>query len=197
MDKNNIVPFGKYKNQPIEALAQDTQYTEWLMNQDWFRSRFPELRTIIVNNFTEPSNTPEHNQMVAKFLDDDFCAEVISSVLKIYGKDKLCIGKNVNDWQDDEWEYEPIKNIRIVTKEFEHKNGSDVRIECHLKGESTGTFIYFGIECKPVMSDDFPQIIRQCRDQKTNILVIEEYTGVGATLDQIRKMFQDIMIYEI
>ena len=190
MDKNNIVPFGKYKNQPIEALAQDTQYTEWLMNQDWFRSRFPELRTIIVNNFTEPSNTPEHNQMVAKFLDDDFCTKLILQVTKEYGRNTVY---NYNTQIE-----EPIDKVIGVYKEFETKTGNDIRV-CLKVISETGRDerLEFNIECKPVMSDDFPQIIRQCRDQKTNILVIEEYTGVGATLDQIRKMFQDIMIYEL
>jgi hypothetical protein len=35
-----IIPFGKYKGQPIEALAGDPQYVAWLLQQDWFRVRF-------------------------------------------------------------------------------------------------------------------------------------------------------------
>jgi hypothetical protein len=30
MTGTNIVPFGEYKGQPVEVLAQDRGYTEWL-----------------------------------------------------------------------------------------------------------------------------------------------------------------------
>jgi uncharacterized protein (DUF3820 family) len=29
----NVVPFGKYKGQPVEVLAQDPQYVEWMLLQ--------------------------------------------------------------------------------------------------------------------------------------------------------------------
>lgn len=69
----NIVPFGKYKGQPVETLAQDKPYLEWLSSQDWFRERYSGIYTLIVNNFTEPSETPEHNSLQVLFLDDEFC----------------------------------------------------------------------------------------------------------------------------
>jgi len=28
--QTNIVPFGKYKGQPVEVLQQDIQYLEWI-----------------------------------------------------------------------------------------------------------------------------------------------------------------------
>jgi len=187
MDKNGIdqiVPFGKYKNQPIEAMAQDSQYTEWLMNQDWFRSRFPELRTIIVNNFREPSDTPEHNSMVARFIDDGFCENIIIEFSKLSKKEYWREGK--------------ITGINNIIRKFESKYGSDICIQCYFLTENGNNgYLHLEIECKPVMSDDFPSIMRQCRDQKTNILVIGEYTGVGTSLENVRKMFPDIMIYEM
>lgn len=73
---NEIVPFGKYKGQPVEILQQDHAYCEWLMGQGWLQSRFPQLRTIIINNFTEPTETPEHNAMQARFLDKKFAFAV-------------------------------------------------------------------------------------------------------------------------
>lgn len=42
----DIVPFGKYKNQPIEALTQDASYCEWLRGQGWVAERFPEIHTV-------------------------------------------------------------------------------------------------------------------------------------------------------
>jgi uncharacterized protein (DUF3820 family) len=68
-----VVPFGKYKGQPLEAMAADTQYLDWLTAQPWFRERYANLYTLVVNNFGEPSETPEHNELQAMFLDDAFC----------------------------------------------------------------------------------------------------------------------------
>jgi len=68
----SIVPFGKYKGQPVEALQQDRGYCEWLAGQDWFRTRYANIHTLIVNHFGEPCETPEHNQMQARFLDNDW-----------------------------------------------------------------------------------------------------------------------------
>jgi hypothetical protein len=42
------------------------------MGQAWFRERYQNFYTIIVNNFAEPSETPEHNAMQAEFLDPRF-----------------------------------------------------------------------------------------------------------------------------
>jgi hypothetical protein len=41
---SKIVPFGKYKSQPIEVLAQDRPYLEWLFTQEWFRHRYSRCR---------------------------------------------------------------------------------------------------------------------------------------------------------
>lgn len=67
---NKLVPFGKYKGQPVEVLSQDKQYCEWLASQDWLRSRFSGIHTLIVNNFKDAAETPEHNALQAKFTDD-------------------------------------------------------------------------------------------------------------------------------
>jgi len=67
-----IIPFGKYNGQPVDVLQADPGYCQWLMSQDWFRERYSTINTLIVNNFTKPEDTPEHNTLQAKFLDDDF-----------------------------------------------------------------------------------------------------------------------------
>ena len=72
-ETSKIVPFGKYKGQPVEVLAQDRPYLDWLSGQDWFRERYAGIYTLIVNNFTEPSETPDHNALQVLFLDDAFC----------------------------------------------------------------------------------------------------------------------------
>ncbi|MGA8649990.1 MAG: hypothetical protein WB677_05110, partial [Xanthobacteraceae bacterium] len=74
----NVVPFGKYKGQPIEVLAQDRPYLDWLTAQDWFRERYSGIYTLIVNNFTEPAETPDHNALQVLFLEDAFCAQFVT-----------------------------------------------------------------------------------------------------------------------
>jgi hypothetical protein len=78
--KNDIVPFGKYKGQPIEVLANDRQYCEWLMGQGDFLNRYSGIKTLIINNFKEPEDTPEHNKLQALFLDNSFCLAVFKSI---------------------------------------------------------------------------------------------------------------------
>ncbi len=76
----DLVPFGKHKGQPVIALAQDRDYCDWLLQQSWFMQRFPELHTIVVNNFGEPTETPEHNRLQLRFLDDTFRAQCTQAV---------------------------------------------------------------------------------------------------------------------
>src|SRR5215472_15849134 len=63
---------------PVEALAADRAYCDWLVNQDWFRERYANVYTLIINNFGEPSETPEHNALQARFLDDGFQRAVLA-----------------------------------------------------------------------------------------------------------------------
>lgn len=75
-----VVPFGKHKGKPIEALAEDRQYLDWLMAQDWFRQRHSNLYQIVINNFGEPSETPEHNALQALFLDQTFQRGLLNAI---------------------------------------------------------------------------------------------------------------------
>ena len=80
-NKPVIMPFGKYKGKPIEVLMQDEQYLNWLKDQPWFREKFRNYYTLIVNNFsTEPVDTPEHNEMQAKSISSDYRPNVAYAV---------------------------------------------------------------------------------------------------------------------
>ena len=68
-----LVPFGKYKGQPVETLAADGDYRDWLMSQPWFRERWPTVYNVVINYGGEPQDSPEHNQMQAAFLDEAWC----------------------------------------------------------------------------------------------------------------------------
>jgi len=75
-----VVPFGKYKGQPVHVLRNDPRYVEWMLGQDWFRERYQPLYQVIINNFGEPAETPEHNALQARFLDEDLCRGLLAAL---------------------------------------------------------------------------------------------------------------------
>jgi hypothetical protein len=88
---DDVVPFGKYKGQPVVALAQDQQYAEWLVAQPWFRERYATIYNVIVNNFGQVSeDTPQHNAAQALFLDDAFCVSFVKTVVPQWPEKQMC-----------------------------------------------------------------------------------------------------------
>ena len=71
---SEMIPFGKYRGQPVEVLENDPEYAEWLKQQDWVREKHPRIINIIINKFGEAEETPEHNAMQAKFMSKGYCA---------------------------------------------------------------------------------------------------------------------------
>lgn len=69
--RKNIIPFGKYKGQTIDILLADEKYAEWLAAQQWFRERFTDLFKALTAIGTQ-ADTPEHNRMQARFLDESY-----------------------------------------------------------------------------------------------------------------------------
>ena len=182
---NEIVPFGKYKGMPIEVLSSDPQYCEWLSGQDWFRERYSKCYNIIINNFTKPEDTPEHNRMQALFLNDDYCEAFIRT---LYG------------------EKEESLNIKIKHKCFEI-NGFDLMIEyyvedkdnCNKVGFERGGMIFdVFTELKPIIGDDFPTVLRQIKANDVSIkgfshacaLIYDEFSGKGVTENEMIAMFE-------
>jgi hypothetical protein len=77
---NEIVPFGKYRGRPVEDLAADPDYSKWLMTQSWFKDRFAMIYSLLAAAHA-PQETPEHNQMQARFLDDTYCWSFLTTIL--------------------------------------------------------------------------------------------------------------------
>ena len=69
---DKIIPFGKHKGKPIEVLASDKEYSDWLVAQSWFREKHINLYNVVINNFREPVDTPEHNKIQIKFLKHEY-----------------------------------------------------------------------------------------------------------------------------
>ena len=170
-----IVPFGKYKGKPIEAMAEDRQYLDWVTAQPWFRERYANIYTLIINNFQEPADTPEHNALQARFLDASFL----------------------------------LAFVKIVRTNFElGRNKLGAAFECEGFDVNVTGGVNLYIECKPVVGDDYPAILRQIRtaqnapdvyygnrtyyreQSRDAILFLEQYVGSGATLDQFVEIFE-------
>jgi len=162
-----ILPFGKYKGQPIEVLKQDESYANWLSNQDWFREKYLKHHTIIINNFQEPSETPAHNSLQVLFLDEDFCYKFFKTMYP-----------TIEDNYIEDLIQSPL---------FEYK-GIDVLLAHLWNGTPDG--IYCAVEIKPQVGDDYPAVLRQMKSNGSNILFLESYTGQGATLAQFIKTFE-------
>lgn len=125
-----IIPFGKYKGRTVdEVIELDPNYRQWLLGQAWLAEKFVELHTALLNSGKQIDDTPEHNLLQARFLDDRFVKAFLKTI---------------------------DREIEINKIEFE-VNGIDVLIHgC------------FAIELKPLLGDDYPNVIRQIGKYKNN-----------------------------
>ena len=173
-----LVPFGKYKGQPVEVMQMNTEYCDWLSKQSWFREQYGNVyNQVIINNFTEPTETPEHNRLQMRFLDETFIDRFISQKLR----------PTIS-----------AKEFAIEEIQFEHR-GWDVFIDYKYSKETGGELDRFGSVCfeiKPCMGDDFPAVLRQMKQNRNRcnstfcICIIDEFSACGATFEQVNQMFR-------
>jgi uncharacterized protein (DUF3820 family) len=71
VEMSDLVPFGKHKGKSVEALLNDREYVDWLLSQGWFQQQYGNIYQLVINNGQEPAETPEHNAMQIKFLDEE------------------------------------------------------------------------------------------------------------------------------
>jgi hypothetical protein len=95
-EDSKLVPFGKYKGQPIESMLADRDYLDWVIAQPGIVSmlqvKFPALFNIISVGTPTLDDSPEHNKLQAKFLDKAFQ----------YAFVELLNGKSVQSILEDE-----------------------------------------------------------------------------------------------
>lgn len=117
-----LITFGKYKGQPVEVLANDKKYTDWLMAQEWFRTGHVQLYNVIVNNFCEPSDTPEHNRMQADFMKTEVKEKVIRQLFKEPEKLIKYYGNRAKDYDEE------ISGIELQLAELQkEKEGYEIK----------------------------------------------------------------------
>jgi len=59
------ISFGKYKGRPLDVLLADTSYCSWLVKQEWFATKDPELYKKVVNAVESASKTLESSSLKA------------------------------------------------------------------------------------------------------------------------------------
>jgi hypothetical protein len=192
---NALVPFGKYKGQPVELMLSDIEYCNWVMAQSWFRERFPTIVNVIVNRGSaDDQETPEHNVLQAMFLEGDVCEKLANflglvdpkhdiSYFEVGGWDVIVYVRNLKTrkerislgWKEDgnqEFKYEPRKETATDT---------------------------IAIECKPIVGDDYPAILRKMktytmpsnrrRDIDFKVLITKVFQS-SVPIGSVRKMFE-------
>ena len=182
MAQNEVIPFGKYKGRDVEEIAGDKQYIDWLCAQSWFREKHVHLYQVIINNFTVPQDTPEHNKLQAAFLDNRFCGRLLWHL----GFGTVGVGNAVFESQGIDVQFD-MELLRI----FEYRDG---------KTEELRSGSRVAVEIKPTLSDDYPTVLRQicryeCQDIK--ILVIGSFHSSVITYDQLRDIFNRSGIYVV
>jgi hypothetical protein len=73
---DSIVPFGKYRGQPVEVMLADSGYLEWILGQPgiiaMLQSRHPAFFNVIMVGAPATDDSPVHNVLQARFLDSEF-----------------------------------------------------------------------------------------------------------------------------
>ncbi len=81
-----VLPFGKHKGLTVaEVLACDPAYADWVMSQGWLAERFAEIHAALATRGAGNDDTPEHNQLQARFLDHSFSR----TFLRMVAQDKI------------------------------------------------------------------------------------------------------------
>jgi len=178
MSTQDVVPFGKYKGQPLEVIATDRGYCDWLLAQAWFVQRYPQLHTLVINNFGEPSETPEHNALQLRLLDDRFRAQCTERVLQFFhpqrqwqhtvmretGEMRLQTPVFTMDgppifeadgidvlWETQMW---------MIVHETQQRQQVQTLPDTHRSLWMPAGSPQIAVECKPYVGDDFPAILR-------------------------------------
>jgi hypothetical protein len=175
---SGIVPFGKYKGQPVEVLIGDVEYCEWLASQPWFRDRFAAIHQVIINYGQQPTETPEHNEMQAWFLDDAVCRRAA-----------LAICPEAFDAAQYPPHQPPLeRDAEICDRRFEEA-GWDVAYRMGWEN--------FLVECKPLLGDDYPAVLRQVLPRQTHgwrAVVVRRYQFERVGWEQVREIFRGSLI---
>jgi len=170
MEELPIVGFGKYKDKPITELLNDTKYLEWCKQQEWFKNT--KIYNIVVNQTIQTnvsSKTPEHNKIQNLFLNNNNTLNLINYIYNRNKKKDLVINEDISV------EFETKFNWDLMIQEPSYwycvcdwnlkKDGESCDCKYNKVEEIRFSSIY--CEIKPLLGDDYPNVLRKMKTQKT------------------------------
>jgi hypothetical protein len=170
MDIEPIIPFGKYKGQPITTLLADIKYLEWCKQQDFLKN-YPIVYNICVNqtivNQNENSKTPEHNKIQNLFLEEENQNRLIDLLFKATKQkfNKINEGFNHKDYskyfQDCKKSSMTFHQLFKIKVEFETKYNWDILLQINKNWGGGSIDVEFKEEYK---NYDFEILQKYCND---------------------------------
>jgi len=173
-----LVPFGKYKGQPITTLMNDTKYLEWCKQQEWFQ-KFPIVYNICVNQTittTNPnSKTPEHNKLQNLFLNDENVEKLLKIIFKKTSKNTQIRSGDIKFEGMFNWDL-IVRNYQWWLCGCDWSDETKDRCDCEIYKKHTERykipetsedlkFDELYCEIKPLMGDDYPCVLRKMNTQ--------------------------------
>jgi uncharacterized protein (DUF3820 family) len=190
METLPLVPFGKYKGEPITTLLNDANYLDWCKQQEWFLKKFPIVYNICVNQTISTNNqnskTPEHNRIQNMFLEYEnvlnLLKNVFKDVFKIPDEVKKCDhfseinGKIYVD--EGKTTFEGMYNWDIIVEKYKWQLICECLDDCSCglfeaflerykmpEGYLNVKFDELYCEIKPCLGDDYPCVLRKMKTQ--------------------------------
>ena len=195
MNEHALVPFGKYRGQPAEVFLADRRYTDWALSQPDLQQRYASFFQLVLNAGAEPAETPEHNLLQAKFLDEAArlavvaaCAPAESRRLRTIG-DLQSVGHQAATGYHDRLRY---SHPRTTRAQFEVHS-----IDVFFEFEGAGVRFDFTnppeCSCAPLeIPDEPPYPLRRHRRSEEEQVAEEEERGEYSRLIRERSRLQRI-----
>lgn len=174
-----IVPFGKYKGQPITTLLNDTKYLEWCKQQAWFQ-KFPIVYNICVNQTITTNNqhskTPEHNKLQNLFLDNEIVEKLLKIIFKKTSKNVTISSGDIKFEGMFNWDL-IVSNYKWWLCECDWSDETKDKCDCEIykkylerykipKDDNEDLkFDELYCEIKPCLGDDYPAVLRKMNTQ--------------------------------
>jgi hypothetical protein len=193
----DVAPFGKYKGKHINEFIRDTAYINWLIQQTSLPMRYPEFYEILSKYIKHSLYPPERNAVQAKFVSKELCQILFHHLFsESYAKNTQHRKKRTDL---------TYKGVVVVVSRFFEYDGWDVVIEgtsaqywesdtedkddVIKQGLKGSIFILIAHE----LGNDYPFIMqkfaRKRGENALKMLIINEYTGTGASFEAVREMF--------
>lgn len=187
--ENGLVPFGKYKGQPVQALLDDHGYLQWLLAQAWFMQRYEQLYTLVLNRGVMPDETPEHNALQLRFLDDGLCLQACRA-WRARGDAQPASHAVLYDVPQAIFEQQGI-DVSLTYRIAVWVDRSSMR-HIHTHEETFWTWIKgmdrVTLELKPSLGDDYPAVLRKMLGGSGMMLVYERWQS-QMPVAQVKQLF--------